>query len=445
MNHMARGVDLEGRAVEAYLYYYPLVMMELTRTQLCANALRRGHDLVTQPMIHNRNIANAKWRSVARTNIDTLFSSCWLDTANGPATMTLPESGPRYFMYQVLDMWSDTFAVLGSRTLDGRDTVVHFLPPDTTQYSVQHQPQGPTTTHVRTPTRFSWIIGRTYASTEPDDLNGARQHQAGVALAYTKGPSALHDVDMDSAGEAPVAVADRMSPEEFFELADYLHRREGAHATDTAQLLRLRTLGLANGKPFSFANQSREVRRALTNGYVHGAELSRDLAAVNATSGQWEQFHSSIGVYGNDYQRRAIIARYGLAANPREDAVYISAHHDDRGRPLHSNERYSMHFGTDRLPPAEFFWSITAYDSDGQFMDNPWSKYGVRSKDALHYNRDGSLDLEFGPNPPGSTPEANWVPTTGDRFTVTLRLYGPNAEVLSGAWQPPQICWVPGE
>ena len=440
---MADDVDLEVRAAEAYLYYYPLVMMELTRTQLCANALGRGIDLVSEPFIHNRNIANAKWRSVARTNIDTLFSSCWLDTANGPATMTVPASGSRFFMYQVLDMWSDTFAVLGSRTLDNRGTTVRFLPPSNNANSVTPRSSERSTLEIRTPTRFSWIIGRTYASTEPDDLNNARQHQSGVRVTYEQQQSGLHDVDTSAAGEAPVTVADRMSPEEFFELADYLHRREGAHASDWSQLLRLRSLGFGLGEPFSFTSQSREVRQALTSGFVHGLATSRDLATVSKASGQWEQFHSSIGVYGNDYRRRAIVARYGLAANPREDAVYISAHNDDRGLKLHAHERYSLHFTKDQLPPAKFFWSLTAYDAEGQFMDNAWNKYGVRSKDDLQFNRDGSLVITTGPNPPDSTNSANWVPTVGQTFTLTIRLYGPGVDALSGVWQPPQICWIP--
>ena len=138
LDDVGRSADLslDDIAREAYLYYFPLVVMERTRQQLCANALKRGIDLVANPFIHNRNLANAKWCSVARSNVDTLFSSCWLDTGSGAATMTVPESGEglaphsgdslaphsgeRYFMYQVLDMWSDTYAVLGSRTLGDR-------------------------------------------------------------------------------------------------------------------------------------------------------------------------------------------------------------------------------------------------------------------------------------------------------------------------------------
>lgn len=441
---MNRAIDLRERAAEAYVYFYPLVVMELTRRQLCANALRSGRDLCADPMIRNPNIANAKWRSVARTNIDTLFSSCWLDIEDGPAEMHIPTGGSRFFMYQVLDMWSDTFAVLGSRTLGERDVTVRFVP---RQFDSRYESQNGndrSVVEIPTPTRFSWIIGRTFASTDEEDLRLARRHQAGVTVTHEPAPSKLHDVASSDVGVAPIALVDRMTTGEFFEIADRLWRREGAHTTDWSQLLRLGPLGFSLERPFVFSGQSHEVQRTLDEGVQLGAEMSRNRSSIHSRIGQWEQFQTSIGVYGNDYRRRAIVARYGLAANPPEDAVYISTHEDERGGPLKCGERYSIHFPAGGLPPARYFWSITAYDPDGQFMDNKWNRYGLRSKDDLQFETDGSLRIVTGPTPSESMAESNWIPTVGARFTLTLRMYGPNDDVLSGRWHPPAVRRIGG-
>lgn len=446
----AHDLSPDDIAHEAYLYYYPLVVMEHTRQQLCANAMTMGIDLVANPFIHSGNIANAKWRSVARTNIDTLFSSCWLDTGNGAATMTVPESndavalesGARFFMYQALDMWSDTFAVLGSRTLGDAGATVQFVPPDRT--SDQHRLEPGATASIRTPTRFSWIIGRTYTSNTVDDLAAARRHQAGVGIVYERPPATLLDVDESMSGESPVAIVDSFNAEQFFELADRLHRREGSHATDWSILLRLRRVGLAMSSAFRFAQQPAIVQRALSRAVVAGNGLTRNRDAVSIGSGHWQQFQSGIGTYGNDYLRRAIIARFGLAANPREDAVYISTSRDSRGIALDGRETYHLRFAPDGLPPATYFWSITAYDGDGHFMANEWDKLGVSGRDPLVREGDGSLVVSIGPVPP-SQHVANWIPTAAPRVTLTLRLYGPSDDVLSGRWWPPSVVHEFGE
>ena len=369
-----------------------------------------------------------------------------------------PHSGERYFMYQVLDMWSDTYAVLGSRTLGDAGATVRFVPPshvdegnaDESNTDVQqradgqqHLPPG-TTASIRTPTRFSWIIGRTYTSNTEDDLLLARRHQAGVGMVYEQLPAGLLDVDESMSGEAPVEIVDAMDAERFFEIADRLHRREGSHASDWSMLLRLRHVGLATSKPFRFAQQPADVQQALTRALVDGSKLTKNLEAVSATSGRWQQFQSGIGTYGNDYLRRAIIARYGLAANPREDAVYISTSHDSTGAPLDGRHSYHLRFAAGDVPPARYFWSITAYDGGGQFMANKWNKLSVSSRDPLVRGVDGSLVISIGPTPPAQE-EANWIPTIAPRVTLTMRLYGPSDDVLSGRWWPPSVVYGFGD
>ena len=55
-------------------------------------------------------------------------------------------------------------------------------------------------------------------------------------------------------------------------------------------------------------------------------------------------------------------------------------------------------------------------------------------KEALQKNKDGSLDLYFGPKSPDGK-ESNWVQTnSGESFFLYLRLYGPLKPFIEQTW-----------
>ena len=70
----------------------------------------------------------------------------------------------------------------------------------------------------------------------------------------------------------------------------------------------------------------------------------------------------TMGVYGNYYLKRAIVAQLGLGANLPEDAIYPLNLADDTGKPLDGANNYIIHFDKGQTPPVDAFWSITLYD-----------------------------------------------------------------------------------
>src|SRR5215467_3936765 len=108
----------EARAigVEAYLYFYPLVTMDITRKQLTNVERSEG---INAPMNSFANIPaypTADMKAVVRPNFDTLYSSCWLDLTKEPMVVSVPDTGGRYYLFPMLDMWTDVFASPGWRT-----------------------------------------------------------------------------------------------------------------------------------------------------------------------------------------------------------------------------------------------------------------------------------------------------------------------------------------
>jgi hypothetical protein len=65
---------------------------------------------------HMREYPSADFRAVVRPNFDTLYSSAWLDLTAGPVLLGAPDTGNRFFMLPLIDMWTGVFANPGKRT-----------------------------------------------------------------------------------------------------------------------------------------------------------------------------------------------------------------------------------------------------------------------------------------------------------------------------------------
>ena len=146
-----------------------------------------------------------------------------------------------------------------------------------------------------------------------------------------------------------------------------------------------------------------------------------------------------MGVYGNYYLKRAIVAQWGLGANLPEDAIYPTNLCDASGKPLNGANEYTLHFDKGATPPVGAFWSVTLYDRDGFQVPNPLNRFAVSSWMNLKQNADGSLDLYFQSESPGKDKEANWLPAPKGDFNLLLRLYGPKSGALTGVWNPPPV------
>jgi hypothetical protein len=224
----------------------------------------------------------------------------------------------------------------------------------------------------------------------------------------------------------------------YFEYGAELMKQNRPHLTDWSIVARLKRIGLEPGKSFDGGKLSSELWK---RGPAAGLKRMRDkVPTIARVTNGWSMNTDTMGVYGDYYLKRAIVAMVGLGANQPEDAVYPLNVSDAEGNPVTAKNNYVLHFSKNDMPPANAFWSLTMYDAEGFQVANPINRFAIGDRDALKFNADGSLDLYIQNQSPGRDREANWLPSPkSGELGLTLRLYAPRLEALDGRWNPPPI------
>ncbi len=426
--------------VDAYLYFYSLVTMDVTRKQLTNQ--EPGPGSLGGPMNRFANIQafpSADMRAVVRPNFDTLYSSAWLDLTKEPMVVSVPDTGGRYYLLPMLDMWTDVFASPGWRTT-GTQADSFLVTPQGWSGTV---PDG--FTEIKAPTPYVWIIGRTKTD-GPADYDAVHKIQAGYKITplsqWGKTPEEPKfepnpDIDMKT---PPKIQVDTMPADKFFAYAAELLKLHPPHITDEPIIARLRRVGFEVGKSFDLSKADAAIRAGLENAPEDARQLMAwKIPTLARVDNYWSMNTDTMGVYGNYYLKRAIVTQLGLGANLPADAIYPLNLGDAEGKPLDGANTYTVHFDKAEIPPVDAFWSITLYDPEGFQVANALNRFAVSSWMPFKYNPDGSLDLYFQNENPGADKEANWLPAPKGPFNLTMRLYAPKSVALTGKWNPPPV------
>ena len=332
--------QLKEIAANAYIYAYPLIIMEMTR-RVATNVPGLGQ-FGKAPMNQFANVPafpDAKFTDVVRPNADTLYSILWFDVSTEPLLVHVPDSGGRYYLVPILDMWTEVFASPGSRTTGTGAQEFAIVGPT-------WRGQLPAEIDViRSPTAIGWMIGRTQTNGKAD-YDAVRKFQAGLSATPLsqwgkpyQPPQGKINPDWDSK-TPPVVQAEKMSPAAYFSLFGELTKLNPPHPNDYPILDQLRRMGIEPGKPFAFDKAPPAIQRALTEAQpVAMKKISDAFRTLGVAEAGWRTNMSGIGTYGADYYHRAAVAYAGLGANTIEDAVYPTALTDADGKPFSSDKR----------------------------------------------------------------------------------------------------------
>jgi hypothetical protein len=429
------GLAAEEAQSIAKVYFYPLVLMDVSRKHF--TNIEPDKMFGRGPMntfSHARTFPPATFRGATHVNFDTLYSVGWLDLTKEPVVISVPDTQGRYYLLQLLDMWTDSFAGVGKRTTGtGADDFVVVGP-----RWQGDLPQG--LRRIDAPTPFVWIIGRTRTD-GPQDYDAVHKAQDGYKMTplsrWGKEPQPVTvkidpSVDMQT---PPVEQVKKMTPDAYFAYAAELLKVNPPHFVDQPQLARMKRLGIEADRSFDVAEIDPVIRDALKMAPA-GAEsaLVAEWPKVGRNANGWVM-NTDSGVYGANYLKRGAVAMFEIGMNRPEDAIY-----PDTGiSPLDGHNKYGIHFVKGALPPVNEFWSVTVYDLHGFIVPNPTNRYTLGDRSNLKLNADSSLDIYLQSENPGGDKEANWLPTPSQPFSLHARLYSPRTAAIDGTWAMPPV------
>lgn len=413
---------------EAYLYAFPLVLMDATRTVSTNTETATSGRAPINQFNHHKKLADANSHTVVTPNVDTLYSQAWLDVSAEPMIYVVPEAD-RFYNVQVMDAWTNTVAVL-------EEPGVYAIALAGWQGEL---PDGVQRIDVPTPT--VWTIGRVVLSGD-EDLPNVYAIQNRMQLlplsAYQSGsytaPKGTCSPENDF---VPLQKVLAMTPKEFFDKANALMETNAPAAEDAAVLERIAAVHVGPGETFdeSVLGLGGNLRWKLMLLQLR-QKLTKQAEDYTQKLGPWTYYGDPIGNFGTAYSYRTMVAMRGLGANTTDIAIYPKVDTDNTGTVLTGKKTYVLHL--DSFPPTveDGFWSVTAYGEDNFLIDNPINRYCLNDRSDLKRNPDGSVDIILSKDAPEDT--TNWLPVGEGEFHIFLRIYKPDWNTLSD-WQPATI------
>jgi len=412
----AKDSSLRVAARNAFLYALPLTEIANVRARFLDAGLPMGR------FFSQKGLVTPKDRFVTTPNVDTIYANIFIDLRQGPATLTLPPLGERYGSLALMDMYSNVFAVLGTRTTgEAGGTFTLVGPTDAAPPNA-----------IRSPTPWVWAMARVLVN-GPEDVTAAL--------------SVLHQFSCDGTPSNARAAegADRNGPwEKWFSAANALLTENPPPATDEKILRAIAPLGLGSSSfdPVKFSNAE---AAEITAGVEEARKMVVAAGFGGTKIGGWFFPASNIGIFGQDYVTRAGIAVGGLAALPTAEAMYITAASPDGSPAFKGDGTWRLHFARDALPPVDSFWSITMYalESNGSLFvtSNPIDRYTIGDRTpGLVREADGALTIWIDRVDPGPERASNWLPAPAKGpFVMILRAYLPKADLVMQRYIPPTV------
>lgn len=392
--------------------------------------------------VRMRTYPTAAFRDVTAPNASTLYTTTWLDVSKEPWVLSLPEANDRYYLFPMLDGWTNVFQVPGKRTTGTGPQIYAITGPNWSG----NLPEG--VTEYKSPTSLVWVLGRIYCTGTPEDYAAVHKMQDEISVvpmssygkSYTPAVGKVDpNIDMKTAVREQV---NSLSTEAYFNLLTELMVDNPPAKVDDSIVTKMAKIGIIAGEQFSLEKFDEETQKALQD--VPKIAFEKIMAQFKS-GGTFENgwmFTTNAGVYGTEYLQRAFITAIGLGANRPQDAIYPTSEKDAEGNPYDGANKYVMHFEKGQMPPAKGFWDLTMYDAEYFFVDNPLNRYTLSQRNNFKENADGSIDFYLQADNPGPGKESNWLPAPKGKFILMLRLYWPSEtspSILDDSWKIPPV------
>lgn len=431
---------LVGR--DAYFWAWPMVNVFNRRLHFVGvKETQRSGPLMQAPL--NRlamltDYVDPEERSVACPNQDVVYGIGSLALDLSPVVIQVPDFGDRFWVYQAVDLRTDSFVQLGK--MYGTTPGFYLLVGPNWSGEV---PRGITKV-FRSPTSTGMIAPRVF---QDDTAEDRRAIQAALSeiLMY---PLAEFDgttkkIDWTNLSKAPPPPPSEVEtrwvfPEKFVDELPSVLSDAAPLPGEEARYAQVRAVLVA-------ANSDPKLKLAMTEGAREADEkLVTPLFQFRNYGHQlphnWSTI-SSEAAFGTDYFTRTAVAKSNILVNSPNETKYFYQDLDNVGGRLNAANSYTVTFPKGGTPPVNGFWSLSIYNEHHFFVANPINRFSVGTKNKdLKLNADGSLTVYVQPDAPSDPAQrANWLPAPKGDFSLYVRAYWPKAEVMQGVWTPPPV------
>jgi len=423
--------DLKSLARQAIVYALPVYEMARMRSSSSLRKIPNGAYADTQGgpeslkrwinlFSHSRRLLNASDRRVVTPNNDTLYTNAWLDLSAGPLCIHTPDTGSRYYVLGLIDMYTNPFAHLGTRTT-GNAAHKFWL------HGPQWQGDAPAGyTAVSCPTDSVWVLGRILAHTD-EDMAPVHALQDAFSITTPDGQPAQRVYECSLQPQALPSDAAT-----FVRVVNHEMAINPPPMADAAELQAWAALEIGPG--LQVPTDLGLLQQALSETLQ---EL--DTPTEADLQGGWKAAVEVQDNFHGDWLTRARVARAYIGILGTQEVLYLLAFRDSKGQILNGQRSYKLRFAHGGLPQVDAFWSLSLYrKADYMFYDHPEQRFAIGDRtEGLHYDADGGLTILIGHARP--THPNNWLPAPAEAFYLALRLYLPQEVHQIKKFNYPQI------
>jgi hypothetical protein len=377
-------------------------------------------------------------RLVACPNQDVVYGAGSLALDLTPVVVQVPDFRERFWVYQAVDLRTDSFAQLGK--MYGTTPGFYLLVGPNWRGET---PPGVTKV-FRSSTNTGFIGPRLFQDDTPDDKRAVQEVLPQIAM-Y---PLADYDgrmklIDWKSIKKVPAVASGETEtkwvfPDKFFDQlstvltdAPPLPGEESRYGQMQALLTAIEA-NPALKEPLiaAVAEVENNIVTPLFQFRNYGQQLPHNWSTI-----------SNEAAFGTDYYTRTAAAKSNILVNAPNETKYYYQDFDSASGRLNGANRYTVTFAKDETPPVNGFWSLTLYNEHHFFAPNELKRYSVGTKNkTLQTAPDGSLTIYVQSEPPAEEHRSNWLPAPkGGDFSLYVRAYWPKAAVLDGSWTPPAV------
>lgn len=377
-------------------------------------------------------------RMVACPNQDVAYGFGVVDLSKEPVVLQVPDFGNRFWVYQVVDQRTDSFAQLGK--MYATKPGFYLLAGPGWHGNV---PAGITGV-FRSTTALGVVIPRVFKDDTAEDTQAIQPVISRIMMyPLSKFTGQTQTKDWMNAPKFPMQTQGSgetkwVDPDKFFDELDDV----------------LKEVPPMPGEQALYANIESILDAAKNDPKLHQALVAAANDAEKNVVTPLFQFHNwgiplpynwttqkNGAQFGTDYFTRVAVAKSNIFVNSPNETKYFYQDLDEHGQQLNGAHSYTVTFARGQLPPVRGFWSLTLYNQHHFFEPNAIKRYSVGTKNkTLVTAPDGSLTIYVQANEPSdATQRANWLPAPKDDFALYIRAYWPEESALNGSWTPPAV------